>query len=83
MKNIKKKIINSRNILAIIKKYKSPLWIYNFKTIKKQILKLKKFDTIRFAQKACSNINILKIMKKYGVKVDVVSLGEIEKSSKS
>lgn len=78
--NKKKKNINQKMILKIIKKYKTPIWIYNKKTIQKQILKLKKFDIIRFAQKACSNIHILKIMKKNGVKVDAVSLGEIERA---
>ncbi|MCW5197549.1 diaminopimelate decarboxylase [Buchnera aphidicola] len=76
----KKNNIDSKKILKIIKKYKTPVWIYNKKIIKKKILELKKFDIVRFAQKACSNIHILKIMKKNGVKVDAVSLGEIERA---
>ena len=35
------------------------------------------FDTVRFAQKACSNIHILQLMREQGVKVDAVSRGEI------
>ncbi|NIG99261.1 MAG: diaminopimelate decarboxylase [Buchnera aphidicola (Periphyllus acericola)] len=83
MKKLKKLIIKKKNILSAIKIYKTPLWIYDYKTIKKQILKLKKFDIIRFAQKSCSNIHILKIMKKLGAKIDAVSLGEIERALKA
>ncbi|BGI51516.1 MAG: diaminopimelate decarboxylase [Buchnera aphidicola (Ceratovacuna japonica)] len=67
-------------IRKIIKKNNTPFWIYKEKTILKQIKKLKKFDVIRYAQKSCSNINILKIMKKNKLKVDSVSLGEIERA---
>ncbi|STW21030.1 diaminopimelate decarboxylase [Klebsiella variicola] len=35
---------------------------------------------VRFAQKACSNIHILRLMREQGVKVDSVSLGEIERA---
>ncbi|HET9678785.1 MAG TPA: diaminopimelate decarboxylase [Buchnera sp. (in: enterobacteria)] len=79
MKN-NSKHLNEKNILEIIKKYKTPLWIYDSNTIKKRINQLKKFDSIRFAQKACSNIHILKIMKENKVKVDAVSEGEIERA---
>jgi len=80
----KKKIpINQKKILSLIKKYKSPLWMYHAETIEKKISKLRKFDIIRFAQKACSNIHILKLMKKNGTKIDAVSLGEIERAIKA
>ena len=35
---------------------------------------------MRFAQKACSNTHILRLMRAAGVKVDSVSLGEIERA---
>ncbi|CAL4322794.1 Diaminopimelate decarboxylase [Buchnera aphidicola (Periphyllus testudinaceus)] len=79
----KKKIISKKNILSAIKIYKSPFWIYDYNKISKQISKLKKFDIIRFAQKSCSNIHILKIMKEHGTKIDAVSLGEIERALKA
>ncbi|MBF4190219.1 hypothetical protein ISX56_31395, partial [Serratia ureilytica] len=47
--------------------------------ISQRIAQLRHFDTIRFAQKACSNIHILRLMREQGVKVDSVSLGEIER----
>ena len=38
---------------------------------------------IRFAQKANSNIHILRLMHEHGVKVDSVSAGEIERALKA
>ncbi|WP_343154673.1 diaminopimelate decarboxylase [Buchnera aphidicola (Pseudoregma panicola)] len=70
-------------IKKIIKKNTEPFWIYEERTILKQIKKLKKFDVIRYAQKSCSNINILKIMKKNNLKIDAISLGEIERAIES
>ncbi|PIG07751.1 diaminopimelate decarboxylase [Comamonas sp. 26] len=55
----------------------TPLWVYDATTIRERIAQLKAFDTVRFAQKACSNIHILKLMREQGVKVDAVSRGEI------
>ena len=55
----------------------TPLWVYDAATIRQRIADLKAFDTVRFAQKACSNIHILELMRHEGVKVDAVSRGEI------
>ena len=55
----------------------TPLWVYDAATIRERITQLKAFDTVRFAQKACSNIHILKLMREQGVKLDAVSRGEI------
>lgn len=57
--------------------YGTPLWVYDAATIRERIAQLKAFDTVRFAQKACSNIHILKLMREQGVKVDAVSRGEV------
>ncbi|GAB2464591.1 diaminopimelate decarboxylase [Comamonas humi] len=57
--------------------YGTPLWVYDAATIRERIAQLSAFDTVRFAQKACSNIHILKLMREQGVQVDAVSRGEI------
>ncbi|CAL4324074.1 diaminopimelate decarboxylase [Buchnera aphidicola] len=75
-----KKSINIKNIISLIKKNHTPIWIYDERIILKKIKELRKFDTIRYAQKACSNIHILKIMRKSNVKIDAVSIGEIERA---
>ncbi|MEE9102698.1 MULTISPECIES: diaminopimelate decarboxylase [Pseudomonas] len=58
-------------------KFGTPLWVYDAATIRGQIERLKSFDIIRFAQKACSNLHILRLMREQGVKVDAVSQGEL------
>ncbi|WP_343152525.1 diaminopimelate decarboxylase [Buchnera aphidicola] len=72
--------INKEKILKITKLYGTPLWIYNSHIIESKIKKLKNFDTIRYAQKACSNIHILRLMREKKVKIDAVSEGEIKRA---
>lgn len=60
--------------------YGTPLWLYDAAIIRERIAALKRFDTIRFAQKACSNTHILRLMREQGVKVDAVSPGEIQRA---
>lgn len=60
--------------------YGTPVWVYDSAVIIERINQLQVFDTVRFAQKASSNIHILRLMKEQGVKVDSVSLGEIERA---
>ncbi|WP_457425258.1 diaminopimelate decarboxylase [Roseateles sp. P5_E7] len=55
----------------------TPLWVYDAATIRARAASLKRFDVVRFAQKACSNIHVLKLLREAGVKVDSVSRGEI------
>src|SRR5690606_14738009 len=38
------------------------------------------FDTVRFAQKACSNLAILDLVRRHGAAVDAVSAYEIERA---
>lgn len=65
------------NLKALTQHYGTPLWTYDAAIIRSQIARLRAFDTIRFAQKACSNTHILRLMREEGVKVDAVSRGEI------
>jgi len=72
--------LNIKTIKDLIKKYQPPFWVYDSEIIYKKIQLLKKFDVIRFAQKACSNINILRLMKSKNIKIDAVSSGEIKRA---
>ncbi|MFG6486989.1 diaminopimelate decarboxylase [Roseateles sp. BYS78W] len=62
---------------ALAAEHGTPLWVYDAATIRARAASLKRFDVVRFAQKACSNIHILKLLREAGVKVDSVSRGEI------
>lgn len=69
-----------QSLVQLKNQFSSPLWVYDADTILQKIHSLKSFDTIRYAQKANSNIHLLRLMKSQGVKVDAVSLGEIERA---
>jgi diaminopimelate decarboxylase len=70
----------SHTLASLAQTHGTPLWVYDAATIERQVAALRQFDVIRFAQKANSNTHILKLMKRMGVMVDSVSLGEIERA---
>lgn len=64
----------------LAERYGTPLWVYDGRVIQARIRQLAAFDTVRFAQKACSNLHILRLVREAGAMVDAVSLGEIERA---
>lgn len=64
----------------IAREHGTPCYVYDAQIIRDRIAELRRFDVIRFAQKASSNIHLLKLMRNEGVVVDAVSLGEIERA---
>jgi diaminopimelate decarboxylase len=68
---------------ALAQCHGTPLWVYNAETIRERITSLKAFDAIRYAQKANSNLHLLRLMREQGVLVDAVSLGEIERAQRA
>nr|WKF59700.1 Diaminopimelate decarboxylase [Paraburkholderia busanensis] len=71
---------DSYQIAGLARRHGTPLWIYDADTIRQRIDELRAFDVIRYAQKACSNLHILRLMRAQGVVVDAVSHGEIARS---
>jgi diaminopimelate decarboxylase len=69
-----------QTLAALAQQHGTPLWVYDAGTITARIASLRQFDVVRFAQKANSNTHILRLMKRLGVAVDAVSLGEIERA---
>ncbi|EOV3140512.1 diaminopimelate decarboxylase [Enterobacter hormaechei] len=72
--------LNADNLLCLPAEFGCPVWVYDAQIVREKIAALHQFDVVRFAQKACSNIHILRLMREQGVKVDSVSLGEIERA---
>lgn len=72
--------MDSNRLLRLTARYGTPLWVYDAAVIRQRIQALKSFDTIRYAQKACSNTHILRLMREEGVVVDSVSPGEIDRA---
>ena len=72
--------VPSSTLVQIAQQYGTPAWVYDAEVIRRQIARLRRFDVIRYAQKANSNIHLLRLMKSEGVLVDAVSLGEVERA---
>lgn len=61
----------------------TPLFVYDAASIKRRVADLTGlgvFDVVRYAQKACSNIAILKTIRACGAAVDAVSAAEIKRA---
>ncbi len=73
-------VIPDATLRALAARYGTPFWAYDAATIRARIAELRAFDTIRYAQKASSNVHLLRLMRAEGVVADAVSLGEIERA---
>ncbi|HEX4415764.1 MAG TPA: diaminopimelate decarboxylase [Lacipirellulaceae bacterium] len=69
--------IAGQSIPELAKKFGTPVYVYDAATICQRIAELAQFDVVRYAQKSCSNIAILDLMRRNGVLVDAVSAGEV------
>ncbi len=58
----------------------TPSYIYDAAVILARVDDLKSFDCLRYAQKACSNLAILDLLRRRGVAVDAVSAAEIRRA---
>jgi diaminopimelate decarboxylase len=69
-----------RLLEAIAAEHGTPCYVYDAATIRARLARLSDFDVVRYAQKACSNVHILRLLREAGALVDAVSLGEIERA---
>ncbi|NSL56247.1 diaminopimelate decarboxylase [Uliginosibacterium aquaticum] len=74
------KPLDQARLCRLSTEFGTPLWLYDAAVIRARIAALRAFDHIRFAQKACSNTHILRLMREEGVVVDAVSPGEIARA---
>ena len=68
------------SIADLARDYGTPLYVYDAELIRQRCRDLAAWDTIRFAQKACSNLAVLDAVRRAGVLVDAVSAGEIHRA---
>ncbi|MCH2170116.1 diaminopimelate decarboxylase [Myxococcota bacterium] len=66
--------------VSLAEQYGTPYYLYDAQLIRERVGLLSEFDVIRFAQKACSNIHVLRVLNELGCCVDAVSLGEVERA---
>ena len=64
-------------VTEIARRFGTPTFVYDSATIQERIDDLRAFDTIRYAQKANSNLAVLDLVRRQGVLVDAVSAGEV------
>jgi diaminopimelate decarboxylase len=76
---IRREIAGAR-IADMARDHGTPLYVYDANVIRERCRDLAAWDTIRFAQKACSNLAILDLVRREGVLVDAVSAGEIHRA---
>ena len=74
------------SVAELARAHGTPLYVYDAETIRRRCRDLTRprgdhaWDTVRFAQKACSNLAILDLVRREGVVVDAVSTGEIQRA---
>ena len=66
--------------ISLAQQFGTPLYLYDAAIIEARIREFESFDVVRFAQKACSNLAILDLMRRANVLVDAVSAGEIQRA---
>jgi diaminopimelate decarboxylase len=65
------------SVAEIARRFGTPTFVYEATMIRERIDDLRAFDTIRYAQKANSNLAVLDLVRREGVLVDAVSAGEV------
>ena len=71
------------DVADLARQYGTPLYVYDAEMIRRRCRDLAAWDTVRFAQKACSNLAVLDLVRREGVMVDAVSTGEIHRALKA
>jgi diaminopimelate decarboxylase len=72
--------IAGASVKHLAETFGTPLYVYDAEMIRRRCRDLAAWDTVRFAQKACSNLAVLNLVRQEGVMVDAVSTGEIQRA---
>ncbi len=67
-------------LLDIAAEFGTPVYVYDAAVVRRQFASLSCFDRVRFAQKACANVHIQRLLREEGALVDCVSLGELDRA---
>ena len=61
-------------------RYGTPVYVYDASMVRRQLRTLQAFGRVRYAQKACPNLHMLRLLRGEGALVDCVSGGELERA---
>jgi diaminopimelate decarboxylase len=67
-------------VADLVREFGTPVFVYDAETILRRFGDLAAFDCVRYAQKACSNLAILDLVRRQGGLVDATSAGEIARA---
>jgi diaminopimelate decarboxylase len=67
-------------VAELARRFGTPTYVYDAAKILERLRDLRAFDVIRYAQKACSNLAVLDLVRRNGALVDTVSAGEIRRA---
>ena len=68
------------SVAELARRFGTPTFVYDAAAIRRRIADLAAFDVVRYAQKACSNLAIVDLVRRAGALVDCVSAGEISRA---
>jgi diaminopimelate decarboxylase len=74
------KPIDGAALARIAREHGTPCYVYDAATIRARARALRAFDSVRYAQKANSNLHLLRLLRSEGLLVDATSEGEIERA---
>lgn len=67
-------------VAQLAEHFGTPTFIYDAEMIVRRLNDLRSFDVVRYAQKACSNLAVVDLLRRHGAMVDAVSAGEIRRA---
>jgi diaminopimelate decarboxylase len=67
-------------VTELARQFGTPTFVYDAATILDRLASVHRFDFVRYAQKACSNLAVLDLLRRHGALVDAVSAGEIRRA---
>lgn len=68
------------DVMELARRFGTPTFVYDAAKIVERLADLRAFDNVRYAQKACSNLAVLDLLRHHGALVDAVSAGEIHRA---
>jgi len=71
------------SVTRLAQQFGTPVYVYDAASIVARIEELEAFDEVRYAQKACSNLAIVDLVRRRGCLVDAVSAGEIRRAMRT
>jgi diaminopimelate decarboxylase len=84
---VKSRLLSDQLLQGLAERHGTPLFVYRAETVLERARELlalesagRRFDRVRYAQKANPNLSLLRLMRSAGLALDAVSAGEIERA---